>query len=147
MQIAMILWKQLGIHSLKQSDLTCFNRKHWEASPLRFESTETEEWRLYRVKSTDQLAPLMKIKQLAGEIARRRCLGPRPPWGGRKMPLLTFKQVPNRKLWRLLNLLIWGRWTSAGKVLCLLQLADLSAKVLLNFFAKYFRNVAWQLML
>ena len=74
-------------------------------------------------------------------------LGPRRPWCSRKMPLLTFKQVPNRKLWRLLNLLIWGRWMSTGKVLCLLRLADLSTRVLLNFFAKYFRNVAWQWML
>ena len=30
--------------------------------------------------------------QAAGRwIARRRCLGPRPPWGGWKMPLLTFQ--------------------------------------------------------
>ena len=55
--------------------MICFNRKRWEASPWMFEPTETEEWKLYQVKLTDQLAPmLMKIKQLAGEIARRRCL-------------------------------------------------------------------------
>ena len=55
--------------------MICFNRKRWEASPWRFEPAETEEWKLYQVKLTDQLAPmLMKIKQLAGEIARRRCL-------------------------------------------------------------------------
>ena len=29
---------------------------------------------------------------------------PRRPWCSRRMPLLTFRQVPNLKLWRLLDL-------------------------------------------
>lgn len=44
-QIAMIVWRQLGIHSLKQS----FKSKHGMASPFQVgsEPTETERWRSY----------------------------------------------------------------------------------------------------